>query len=127
MAMQQQQMKYALRRLEEIFAEKQQSIREECTDTSKRLTGERLASLIKSGKVKVRDDATDTVITNYTDVTSVFDCYKLISTNDELDRKTYDKRTKALKQEYTRVNDELVLGDVARAMELLQSFAGKVF
>lgn len=116
--MNQQQKKYALERITEIYKKKSAAIKEKHTTKAVRLSPQERLKAFKSGKFKIRPDAS--TIGSYTDVVDI------ITFNDEAPEKADDKKISALQdaldKEYNRVRDEIVLGDPGAALELIRKF-----
>lgn len=123
--MNKQQLTYAMERLDNVYREKRHAIHNECTTKGKVVTVDALVGLIKSGKLKVKTSGSR-VIDRYIDISTVFNLEPFQS-EDELDKEKHDSRIKKLDDEFTKIKDELVIGDSDKAMELLKRFTSAKF
>lgn len=122
--MNQQQKRYALNRLEEIYAAKHQELCEHfaqtCTYTHRGWTTDELRSMVKkalkpSTKVKFIE-ATDGRTLAY-----VFDFPEKHTPREKTDLNAKkDEAYKALRAKYDKVRDELMLGDAEEAVKLMK-------
>lgn len=117
--MNQQKQKYALERVQGIYAQKVEEIENKYTTPDVTLTKEERCKLLKSGTIKVKKGITR--IDTWSDVMDVFDFSKHES-EGERDNKKIDTEVTKLRIEYNKVRDEIVLGDEEEALKLIQAF-----
>lgn len=117
------QLKYAQERLKQIYQVKKQKIIEETISKIDLLTYPKLVDLIKAGKVKLNPcyNNDEREVNGYDDIKDTFDLKTHIQ-KPKVDEKERKKRVAALDKEYTKVMDELMLGDMETALKLVQEF-----
>jgi hypothetical protein len=131
MKMNKTQLDYARQRLEEIYRNKAADLRQACIVEAKKeppTLGE-LAQLIKTGKVKMRDDIyAENRLRGDTYIGSIFniDPY-LAHSQPKYDEKRHEARYTALRSEFRVAVDRLVLGDAKEALSMIEAFAAKEF
>lgn len=124
-----EQLKYAMERLESIADEKHKKIREDCSTPAVKLTASRFVELARSGKLKLRhdyDDIDDDVASSYVRLQELFDLSPY-SKKEKLDTKKYAEKSAKLEAEATRIKDQLMLGDVKVALDLIEKFQNTKF
>lgn len=122
--MNQQQVKYTLKRLSEIRHKKINDLRTNHTTEAVYLSNEEKARLLKEGKVTLWKTKISNVplnshekIYNWTD-TVVFPK----EVKKSFDRNAFDEESSKVHQEYNKIVDELVLGNSEQALEMIKGF-----
>ena len=123
------QVKYALKRLDDIYCDKIKVA--EVESEKKGTTGlpiEDLVAGIKSGKIKARKSSDKIAYSRgylYSpDVHKVFDLSTVLP---EPDKGEFGKLKKKMEKEYLRIKDELVLGDNEKALAMIKDFETKEY
>ena len=117
--MNQAQMKYAKQRATSIYQGKRKEIIRKFTKEGGSKSNKEMVALVKSGKVKVRANI-DFRSYRCTELENIFDFSKYIY--GPITDPRSESETEVLKGKYDRLMDELVLGDNAKALELLRYF-----
>jgi len=116
------QKQYALERVDRIATRKIDKLKEKYTRKGKTLTDKERYCLIRDGKVPVRSEKEfDKFSYHQNEVTSVFvfSKYEWAAT---LNTKEYNPRKDKIIEELQRIQDQIMLGDAAEALGLIQKF-----
>jgi aspartate/methionine/tyrosine aminotransferase len=113
------QRNYAATRVKAILTDRLKALQEGMKVPAKTISDSERVELIRSGKVKLRPDATS--INTYTNVVDVFDFSKFARPAGY--RVGYEEAEKALRDEARKVEDRIMLGDTEAAIALLDAFA----
>ena len=107
-----------MNRIDSIRSKKCAEIKERFSTPKKFLKGRERLSLLKEGKVKLRDDIV--TINNYTDVTDAFDFSPFESEGGltEVGQRLIDMEV----ERACRLKDKLQLGDAAQALEAIRDY-----
>ena len=119
--MNQQQRKYSVSRVEEIFLLKSEELREKHTKEGKTLSGEEKVKALKSGKFKIKPDIKN--LDSYSYITRVFDFTG--EKKSVFNQALFDKEVKTLRKEKSKILDEIMLGDEENALRLIKEFSVK--
>jgi uncharacterized protein YaaR (DUF327 family) len=114
-----EQMKYIKQRASEIKSQKLNEIKEKFTDKGVSLTLEQKLQALKDGKFTVTTPPTENIKYGIL-------WYSFISFNGEKSGKTdtegLNKAKAEINQKFTKLMDELMLGDSEEALRLLKAF-----
>lgn len=113
------QLKYAMARVSAIHSQKAREIIKRYEKFRKTLSDEKRLELLRSGRVKVKKEIR--TLRDYDYVRNVFDFseYEGLAADHE---KALHFENETLNEKVHRIQDELALGDEARALELLRAF-----
>lgn len=117
---------YAMNRLTALYNEKERTLSRECSIPAVELKGKDLLAALRKGTLKVRGGHTGngrygSPITEDTYLGDVFDFSP--HNKDAAMKPDYETRITKLKAEYSTITDQLMLGDSAEALALIQEFA----
>lgn len=112
-----QQIEYAKGRISAHSRKRTEALRKSCT-TGAPLSGKDKATLIRTGKVKLRKETVS--IGRYDKVDEVFDFSKH---GETFNQKTYDKGCEKIEIECRNLIDKLMLGDVEEALKMIGDLA----
>lgn len=120
------ELEYARRALDEVFQRKLKGLKEKKI-TGKQLSPKDFLARIKSGKIKLHPKCT---VTNVTEGVSLFTVtgynglfdVKLAGQRDKRDEKDFDAKRQALSEEFDKIERQLILGDSAKALALIEAY-----
>ena len=117
--MNQNQQRYALDRVKRVLYQRQAELRKEFTKAPKEVTDEQKMDAIYEGRVHVKP--------NMTLATTLREAYDFRRLRPEAveDLDGSQKVIAELNDQAALVNDEIMLGDEAKALKMLQEFCGK--
>tara|TARA_R110000803_G_scaffold8609_3_gene27589 strand:+ start:38 stop:394 length:357 start_codon:yes stop_codon:yes gene_type:complete len=116
--MNQRQIKYAEQRLSDVYKSRKAQIEGSCTKLGNTLSNTETLKALKVGDFKVRSK-----IVGYGNTLGSY-----ITFNQEypekFDKEKCTKQIRALDKEYTKIKDELILGDNQEALQMIKNFEG---
>ena len=121
--MNQQQRKYAMQRVTDIKDEKISALQTRYTKKGKSLTWAERIRLIRKGlvKLKANQSINELFWHNQGEIEHVFDFSKYEYT-DTLDEKLFTLGQDRILKKFTKIIDEIMLGDAKEAMKLIRDF-----
>ncbi|MCQ9208611.1 MAG: hypothetical protein NG712_04450, partial [Omnitrophica bacterium] len=92
---------------------------------AKKLTYDQALKLIRVGKIKMIPRMKDRTLYRSDDFDDVFDVTSLHDYNgsDSYDTKAYNKKCAPIHAEALRIKDQIMLGDAAEALKMIEAFA----
>ena len=114
--MNQSQVKYVRQRAEQIYIEKQRTIRTEFTQPAVLLTGTQRIEALKSGRFEYKGNPDEGAPHQF------FYNIRFIDETPQIITEGYQDALDELKINYTKLMDELILGDNEVALQLLKDF-----
>lgn len=128
-----EQLQYAIERLDGLHSQKVAAIRAAGVKHGNSMTVTELLGLFKRGKINVlnpnarvgmveNDRRANYRYAEYPKMNDVFDLSGLIVA-DSVDSEIVTRKIEALAKEYTKVKDQLILGDAEEALKLIEKFA----
>ena len=114
--MNQSQVKYVRQRAEQIYIDKQRVIRTEFTQPAVVLTGTQRVEALKAGRFEYRGDPDEGSPHQF------FYNIRFIDETPSVITAGYQDALDELKENYTELMDELILGDNEVALQLLKDF-----
>lgn len=123
--MNQQERRYASRRIEEIRQEKEKQIRESCKLTPSFLKVKEFLSKLKKGEIKTRKNYHPTDVVQRVYISRVFDIdeHQQLAT---IDSERFQKEVTALNKKASSLRDHIMLGeDCAEVLKMIEEFANE--
>ena len=118
--------KYAMGRITDLCDQKLSAIEESIpVIEAKKITYEQAVRKIKGGEIKLRPAKKNKVLHNYDDFGDIFDLtgHHDYRGSDTYDKKAYQKRCAPIRAEAQRIKDQIMLGDAAKALKMIEAFA----
>jgi len=112
--------KYLLERIRRITWDKERELNKKFTVGPKTLTPTDFLKLVKSGKIKLHKDCEEVYWT--LDISKVFNLSKYVHRYSETDDEALEQAQEGLKLQRTALEDNIMLGEASKALELLQAF-----
>lgn len=116
------QQQYATARIDSLLAKKEIALKAALTKKAQHIGSDERAKLIRTGKVKLRDDVT--AVHGYTDVVNVFD-FSAYEWPNTLNAEEFEKAFRPLADEAQSLKDTIMLGDSTEALAAIETFAKK--
>ena len=113
---------YAIKRIDDLKNTALSKIREQCTRPAIEINGEMRLALLRAGKVKVRKDARVNDYDHLPRTADLFD-WSPHERKRDFNAVKYDKQAEPICAAAQKVSDEIMLGDGAEALRLIQEFS----
>jgi len=113
---------YAIKRIDDLKNTALAKIKDQCTRPAIEIDGETRLALLRAGKVKIRTDARVSDYGKLPRTDDLFD-WSAHEWKREFNAVKYDKRAEPICAAAQKVSDEIMLGDGAEALRLIQEFS----
>jgi len=118
--MNQNQQRYAMKRIDDALRDKIEDLKEKHTKPGKQLTDKQKIELIRQGEASI-PYSRRTFLTMKSTLGEAFD-FSSRSPAEVLDLPAFEKARKALNKEASKIRDKIMLGDAKAAIPLIEKF-----